>query len=644
MKPKSLIPLLVILAVLVALVVWKSTGTHEPTIAEQVQLARLVPEGITPADVARVELFAGGKPDEKVVVARSAEDPDVWTVTSHFDSPVDKEMIDKYLKMLVKLKGEFRATANTDEALEDYNLTDAQAFHVQGFKRDSEEPIFDLLTGAAPSQSQVFMRPASAKDVYVLDKNPRREAKVYQDEPGAVPEAKHWLDLAVVNLDKEKVTKVDLVTPDKTLVFEKREKPGEEPETPEAETAEEAPATEEMPKPVEYEWALAQGGPGGEFKQAALDSLLGKFAPLNATTVVDPAKKADWGLDNPVFKVTLSVDGEEAPVVLEGGRPDPSGPGYFRVAGASPEVIYEMSKWQFDPIFPKGRDLFTLAGLDVQGDDISRVALTQPEGDVVLVKDGDDWIIETPAADLEVQKNTLTTVASTLASWSPADYADSADAASLDQPARTVTFTAGEETHVIAVGNDAGGIDGAYVRLANSDTVLIMNRSDLDRIFVAPKDLYERTLLDIDSLDIKTITVSRSEDPFELVQGDQGWSLKAGDAESEADNDAAEDLAEAIASLQAEDIVFSALDIGAEPYATVACVMNDGTTHTLVIGAKQEEQHPVLVAGSAAGFQVGTADLADILPASQSLKKPEPEPIEPEPAPAAEEAAEAPAE
>lgn len=632
MKPKNLIPLLAILAVLVVLVIWKSTSTREPSIIEQVQLARLVPEGITPADIARIELFAGGKPDEKVVVARSVEDPDVWTVTSHFDAPAKTEKIDEYLDTLVKLKGEFRAAVDTDEALEDYNLTDVQAFHVLGFKRDAEDPAFEILAGKAKSESQVFMRSAGATDVFVLADNLRRDAGVWQDEPDAVPEAKTWLELAVVNVDKEKVTKIDIVTPDKTLVFEKREKPSAEPEAPEGETAEEEPPAEETPKPVEYEWALAQGGPGGEFKQSTLDSLLGKFGPLNATTVVDPSKKAEWGLDNPAFKVTLSLDGEEAPVVLEGGFPDPSGSGYLRVAGASPEVIYELSKWQFEPIFPKGRDLFTLTGLSVAKDDIIRVALAQPEGDVVLVKDGEDWTIESPAADLEVQKSTLSTVASTLASWSPADYADSAEAAGLDQPTRTITFTAGDETHVVAIGNDASGIDGAYVKLANSDTVLIMNRSDLDRIFVAPKDIYERTLLDIDGLDIKTITVSRAEDPFELVQGDDGWTVKAGDVESEADEEAAEDLAEAISDLQAEDIVFSAPDMGAEPYATVNCVMNDGATHTLVIGAKQDEQHPVIVAGGTVGFQVNVSDLANILPASQSLKKPEPEPVEPAPA------------
>ena len=638
MKTKNLVPLVVVLAILVALGVGKYMMTRPPTIEEQVQLPSLLPEGLTSADVAKLQLYAGGKPDEKVLLTRDADDPNSWHVTSHFNAPAKTEEIEEFVDKLVGLKGEFRAPAETDDELEKYNLSDAKGFHVQGFKKDAEEPAFTLLVGKAPAYNQVFMRTAEGQDIFVVDVNLRREANVWQDEPDTAPEADKWLDKTVVEIEKDTITKVEATTPDKRLVFERREKPVEpdETEAPAAEgedSAEEAAeepeaAAEPAEEPeVEYEWVLAEGGPGTPHKQDGLDSLLGAFAPLTATTVVDPSKKADWGLETPAFRLAITVEGDNEPTVIEGGRPDADGDGYVRLANAPEDVVYKLSKYTFERVFKKGKDLFNLPGLTVTQDAVDHVELTQPEGRVVLAKQDDKWTVAEPKADLEVQKNTLDTVASTLASWKPDDYADSAADAGLETPSRSVTFTAGPgQSHTIVLGADSKSVAGAYARLDDVPEVLIMSKSNMDRIFVEPKDLYERTVLDIDEFDIKSIEVQRAEDAFVLNHADDAWTLGVDGEEFETDEDAVEDLGAAVADLQASDIRFGESDLGGATHATIRCVMEEGPDNTLVIGEEQDGVHRVKATGTDIVFIVDAMDVADLLPASASLKKPEPEP------------------
>ena len=74
MKWKNLLPLIVILAILVVLVVLKQKQEKPITIVDQVQLTPLLPEGLKPADLAKVELYAGAAADDNVVLARSADD------------------------------------------------------------------------------------------------------------------------------------------------------------------------------------------------------------------------------------------------------------------------------------------------------------------------------------------------------------------------------------------------------------------------------------------------------------------------------------------------------------------------------------------------------------------------------------------
>lgn len=646
---KYLVLLAVVLLVLLGLIVLKRVSTPTPTITQQVTLTPLVSGDVSKTDIAKLEFYNGGKPDEKTVLTRDPSDPNVWWVTSHFNAPADKEKIEAFIDKAIKLKGEPRGSGMGDASLESYHLTDAKAFHVKGYKKDAAEPAFAVLVGKAPAFDQVFMRPSASNDVYVLNTNLRREAGVYQDDPDTAPTADTWLKKEVVNIAKNTISKITVTTPDKRLAVVKEKK-----EVPIEDTSEndndgqgskdeggdtttggsgDAPKGDEKPKTrTEEKWVLAEGGPAGlEVKVSGLENLAGAFAPLTASDIVDPAKLAEWGLESPQFTCALTVEGREGDVMIEGGRPDPNSDGYVRVASANKDVIFKLSKYNFERIFPKGTDLFDLPGLTIDKAQIASVNIVQPSGVISLGKTGDDWTIHSPAADLEMQKSTLDSIANALSSWKPADYADSAEAAGLDNPTRTITVTLSTgATHSIALGADAKGIAGAYARVDDGPRVLIMSKGDVDRIFPAPKDIFQRKLLSVDEDDINSIRIERASDSFQIARaGEDEWTLTVDGAVAEADSDACEDLAVTVADLEASDILFGQAALAGDAIATVHCVTKDGVEHVFRFGPEESGQHLLELSGKAQVFRADKEDVDDVLVASTTLKVEAPAPEEP---------------
>lgn len=628
MKPKNLVPLIVILVILAGLVMLKKSKEETPSIAEQVGLVSLLPEGVSKGDMAKLEMYAGGKPDEKVVLVWDAEG-DLWRIETHYNAPVKEDKIDEYLDAIAKLEGEFRAAAKSDEDLEAYDLTDEKAFHVLGYKKEAEEPAFHFLVGKAPDYKTVFVRDAASKEVYVEAKNLRQKAGLYGDDTDKAPEADTWLDKQVIDLDEDEITRVALTAPDKELVFEYQAKPVEKDEEEEEEGQEEKEGGEEIEPEAEYEWVLAKGGLGDKHKKTALDSLLRKLDSLSANDIVDPAKKADWGLESPTYRCVVSLKEQEEDVVIEGGRPEAGKDGYVRVAAKAEDIVYELSKYNFDPLWPKGSALFDLPKLDLDKDKLERIEVSQPEGNVVLVKKEDKWTVAEPAVDLEVLSTTLDTIARTLAKWKAEDYADSPDGCGLDAPTHTATFTITDvESHTIALGADARHIEGFYARLDDETAVLAMSKTDRDKIFKAPNDLYDRSLFEFDDDDIKAIRLEREGETYEIQRKDDAWDLTVGGATVEADSAACDALVTRIADLEAKEIVFGKTALEGELEATITVTRDGDEVDTILIAPKKDGACPMVIQGKGQLFTLSAPDTNAILLAADALKKPEPEPEE----------------
>lgn len=668
MKPKNLVPLVLILAVLAGLVVLKQSTKKRPNIVEQTGLVTFMPEGIGKGDIAKLELFAGAKPDEKLVLAYDSESSK-WRVPTHFNSPVKQDTIDKYLDAVVKMKGEPRTKGASDEALATYELTDSDAFHVAGYKKDSTEPIFHLLVGKSPGYKAVFVRKQGSNDVFVEETDLRQQAGIYSAPPSPMmgkteetkelqkPEAAIWLDKEVLKLTTGKINKVALTLPDKSLVIERREKPKpaseSAPEAPDAApdatepASEPAGAAEEEAAPAsnasplaaavpapEYEWVVASGGPGFEMKETGVMALVQKLATLTATDIVDPSKKAEWGLENPAYLAVISID-DQPDVRIEGGRPDPKNDGYIRVATAKEDIVFKVNKFTFEQIFPKGTELFTLSALPLNKDEAGAIEISQPEGNISLANEGGNFVVVSPKSDLNPQQPDIDSIVNTLCSWNPADYAD-ADFAPGD-PVRTVTITMGAAVHTLKVFADSKHIDGAYVRIDDGGPLLVMSRADLGKVFPKPRDLYELKVIDFDEEEVAEITASGAVGAYTLKRTDGGWKLNADGAESDAVEALCMETARNLAQFDVADILFGRPQMSSPAESTVSFKMKDGAGVEIAIGPEKEGVCEVKVAGKSQIFTISNETVKSLIPPVDSLKKQPPAPeAKPEPEPEAE--------
>ena len=633
MKPKTLIPLALVLVVLGVLVVVRSVQDRPPSITEEVVLTPLMPEGLTLDKLGQLEVYAGIAEDEKIVLTKNVE-RDRWEIASHFNAPVKESKIEEYIGTLLKLKGEAREPNAPDERLESYDLTPDLGFHIAGYEPGSEDPIFHVLVGKSIRSGSVFMRIMANNDIYVADSDLRQDAGIYSDERSETPRPGTWLDTKILELEKDRVKRISLTFPDKKIVLEHREKPSEEPESAESDGEEESDAeeseaeesdaeesdTEEEEdteaRPVEYEWVVASGGIGKSVKESAVNALLSKISNLSATDVVDPEKKDEWKLDPPIYEIRVQLEGETDEIVLEGGRPRVNTNGYMRLAESTDNIVYRVNRYGFEQLFPKGTALFDLPELSFDLEDIERIEYHDAGVMVVLGKKDGDWIVTEPQSDLPPVSRKLTTIASTLASWRAEDYADSQEDTGLDQPERTVSVhMVGGGTHTIDVGSESRHFEGSYAVLTDSDLVLAITNSDVNKIFVPRKDLFERALFDIDEEDIAHITVTHGEETYTLDKDETGWKFSMDDETLDAVQDEVDDLTEAIAGAEADDLIFDDERAPGEALGSLAFTLDDGTAYSFAVETETGGNHIAVLSGINTALVLSADSIGKLLPA-----------------------------
>ena len=611
MKLKSLLPMAIVLVVLVGLVLLRKSQEQELTLTEEIRLNSMLPEDFDLDTLGTLELFAGGAADTKVILTRtSPQDP--WRAATHYDAPVKSSKIDPFLDTLMELEGEFRARAEDEAGRATYDLTDEAAFHIAGYVLGSETPAFHLLVGKIPAYGSVFVRESESSEVYVGNANLRQDAGLYTPNRATPPKADIWLDKQVVALAKNDIQSIELVMPDKSLTLEKRELPRPEPE--EGEDG-------ETPPPAEYEWVVASGGVG-MLNQASVTSLLNKLAGLNATTIVDPSEKEKWGMDAPTYSCTVTLADTEEPVLLEAARTKPGAQGYLRVTGREPEMLYAVNRFDFKQMFPAGIDLFELAGTDFDAETIDRVEMLSPDGRITLKRSKDGWIVKEPKTGLAVEQSVIESAVASIAHWTPEDYADASENTGLDAPERRLTIhrTDGEEI-VIRVGAPSAHIDGRYAKVTGNDQTLAISTSDLDRMLLEVKDIFEHGIFDIDEDAITHIEITKGEDTYSMDRTESGWTIYVDEENFEGDPNRIEDYTFALAIFEAEDFAFDEVATAQAPTGSVSFTMDDGTKHAFTVGPEHEGQYRVTVRGKKdVFFLVNAAEAMRVLADAGALK------------------------
>jgi len=641
MKPEKLYGMAFALAMLIALgfVVKIRRATHED-ISQTYVVHRLVPEDFRVADVERVRFYRGADPAAGVSMARTRDtkgEPVGWKVESRFDGPGDGKKLEDFLAELRDKEGEFRSDKAGVHA--DFELTDETAIHISLFKKDSQDPWVHLLLGKGEGWKGGFVRLAGQDTVFTVDANFRNTLGFFGDEKGKQPESTEWLSKIVIDLDREKIAKVELTYPDKKLVLEKKKI-----EKPAAEAG--------QPAASETKWEVAVGGalvpPDG--KLAALtdhgpNTVLNALDSFKCTDVVDPAKKKDWGLESPTYRCeAVMEDGTRH--VLVAGRPEPGGEAFLVVEGTD-RPVFKVERYLFDNLFKHGSEIFTMKGLDLTEAEVARVRVQVAGGTLAFARPPDaaqkGWTLAEPAVTPApaVRGDKVDSLLQRFAHWSPADYADAATPTGLDQPAAVFEVTTKQgKTWSLALGAHSMTLQGRYAKLTEPDvpagnfSPVVVSAGDAALVEAPLGSYLDLKVIDAEPGQMAKISVSRAEKGFVLARktaegkATGPWTAQTPEGEKETDSVRVDALLSVLAALSGSDVRFGADAATPPTLPSVAFTLRveaaDGRSWELAFGPEQEGRvcaqptgNPYLLV-----FPAGTA--GDVAPDPATLLKQEP--------------------
>jgi hypothetical protein len=185
------------------------------------------------------------------------------------------------------------------------------------------------------------------------------------------------------------------------------------------------------------------------------------------------------------------------------------------------------------------KDLRDKKIVDFKEDDITRVALRGPDGDVILTKAEGTWKIEQPAAfpaDANAVRALLSMVRNLRATDFASDAPSDADLAAygLDSPLRQLAFISGDgsETRLL-VGKESE--QGLYVKTADRPTTFIVGKWASRDLGKGVNDLRDKTILSFAADAATVIDIARADGGhFILRSADGKWSIEGSDQEIDA--------------------------------------------------------------------------------------------------------------
>jgi hypothetical protein len=601
---------IIVIAVIVALgfvSVIQRQRREKQVAAPKEQFVRIMPKSMRAADIHKIEVYRGEEKKDAVVLERKG---DGWVVASKFASKGNEKSIGDFLDDIKTLTGEVRTRKASLHG--DFDITPAKAVHVSLYDKDGKL-YQDLLLGKKGDRySEGFVRLARGNEVYLASKNLLSSLGIYSE--GDEPDAKKWLDLKIIDEDKEKLAKVVLDMPGKQVVLEKKEKKKEE----ETKTAEEEEKPEE-PKPKEkkeYEWVLVSPETGFKVKDAAITSLISSVCTFSSDDVSDPAKASEYGFDPATYTATITLDDNSAKTLLIGKKIDESKQ-YAKLKDE--ETVYILPTYRITGVFKKMRDLFELEVWDLKKEDIASIQLQKPEYEMLLerrLKEGKEgkeetdyeWVLAKPESRFKLQEYRVTNIVSKLVKPTPDDLFLTGEAASygLEPAEYKATLTMKDGTaQTVLFGKKLEDADERYVKFGGKDHFYTYSKYNFESVFPELTKLVNVTVLEglvkdnVTSLAYKTpdgeFALTREEDTASPDK--KKWTVKVGEEKSDAQKTAVDGILNGLTDLRGADLVDIAIgkseaDCGLDNPSETLVISTDKPQkqYTLLIGNKVSEE------------------------------------------------------
>ena len=343
MKKNTILILLIILVLLIIihLVVQQKKVVYDLTGG----FVSLLPKDFKTDDIAKIEIFRGSKPNEKVVLKNELGE---WKVASAYSYKANKDKMDRFLNDIKGLEGEQRTSS--DKVFDEFQISDEKGIHLILLNKDDKPIVHYVLGKPGPSYGDCFLRYNDKKDIYLASKNLVSHIGVYGEDVTKVPENKTWLDLNVFKIDREKVVMVTVHKPEGEMVLEKEfigeAKEGEK----KNELSLKPEEKEETPKPKEYKWLLTKPEKFEPDKNKA-EQIASSLSNIYATDAVQRDNPESYGLKDPQYYAILKLNDDTEKKLLFGIKKEDTGDYFFKLSDS--DDIYLVRSNTFDNIFKK---------------------------------------------------------------------------------------------------------------------------------------------------------------------------------------------------------------------------------------------------------------------------------------------------
>ena len=342
--------------------------------------------------------------------------------------------------------------------------------------------------------------------------------------------------------------------------------------------------------------------------KAGIDPLVNALTDLQAAKfeTLAPKNLADYGLDKPTARVTVTADGKPRTVIV--GKASPDGTRYAKLDGDPNPAVFTLAA--LPPLLDVAAlDRLDKALLTLDPAKLAAVTVTPAKADeaVTLTRQPDGtWkaadatlTLDTPTVNLLANLAARPPVAR-IAAYGPAvKWADYG----LDAPATTVTVETAATPpelaakHTLKLGKTEPNGE-RYVRVDYGPAVGVLPARAAEGLAKSKLDFVDRTVFAFDPANLTGLTRTAGKAEFELVPNAKGagWEVTK-PAKLKADQATVEDLAESLSRLRAVKVAALAPPDLAKPYglaepAAVVTLKIGTETKTLKLGALVEAAKP----------------------------------------------------
>ncbi|WP_294451203.1 DUF4340 domain-containing protein [uncultured Gemmiger sp.] len=280
-----------------------------------------------------------------------------------------------------------------------------------------------------------------------------------------------------------------------------------------------------------------------------------------------------------------------------------------------------------------------IALFSVTADDLSTIAYQDGDTDVALTKGEDGvWTLDSDTM-LPIDQDAVSELATSITGMTAQrELGEDADVDSMGfaTPEMSISFTAGEDSYTLTVGDQNSMTDTYYARLGEDGPVYTIATSDLSSLCKTPRQLYQaQDITDIESSDVTAMTLETGSEVLSFTLEDETWTLDS-DPGYELDQDTVKRMVNTICSLESE---WSITQPGPDseygldtPNAVVTVTASDGSSVRCVFGTTSTEDSGVayMTASTAEGvvYEIDSNHLTAFAYTKDTLKAETPETAE----------------